>query len=72
MCHTGNIKIISLNNPLNNSKNEIISNLTTKKSLPEILKISLYNNQIINFSDEVLKLPHYNLRSLKNFHLYLL
>ena len=42
---------------LNNSKNEIISNLTTKKSLPEILKISLYNNQIINFK----RLPIYEL-----------
>lgn len=43
------IVVKKINNPLNNSKNEIISNLTTKKSLPEILKISLYNNQIINF-----------------------
>lgn len=51
------IVVKKINNPLNNSKNEIISNLTTKKSLPEILKISLYNNQIINFK----RLPLYEL-----------
>lgn len=51
------IIIKKINNPLNNSKSEIISNLTTKESLPEVLKISLYNSQIINFK----KLPLYEL-----------
>ena len=50
------IIIKKINNPLNNSKSEIISNLTTKESLPEVLKISLYNSQIINFK----KLPLYD------------
>lgn len=37
------------NNPTINQKCEITSNLTTRNSLPETLKISLYNRNIVNF-----------------------